>query len=168
MIYFLFNSIGIKVHSGILAPWCQDKALSYYSTILRVVPSSVLSRLAPGWEERMEKRRKEGMTLPYKGIITHISSSGIPLARTLSCDHTELQRRLGNVVYIFTLPTSVQIKPVLMEDRENGFGSLHRKHDHNGKIAQKKIGYFIFFNIRRSSFIPPISIQCIPSAKYKF
>lgn len=79
--------------------------LPHHSPILREAPSP---RMAPGWGERKEERGYAPSPKGHNSEITPNSSSDTLLARTLSCDHSELQRRLGNVVYILTLPSHVQ------------------------------------------------------------
>lgn len=87
--------------AAILATKCQDEAPSvYHSTILRVVPHLHCPRwLLDGGEGGEEEEERHAPSSQQGGlIISYGLSSDTSLARALSCDHTELQGRLGNVV----------------------------------------------------------------------
>ena len=64
-------------------------------------------KMAPGCRRRSRKGGKKGMSCPFKVMtwkLNLIPVSDASLARALSYDHSELQRRLGNVVFIFPQP----------------------------------------------------------------
>ena len=88
--------------------------------------------MAPACRRGSRKGGKKGMSRPFKVMtwkLNLIPVSDASLARALSYDHSELQRRLGNVVFIFTQPTSLVAQTVkwLSTMRETRFRSLGRE-----------------------------------------